>query len=344
MRYATVLLLVAGSALLGLTLAHADLGQAWSRLHDVGWSGLAALGALLFAASLAQAAILVRTVPSTRAIPHRLYALWKVWMVGEAFNTVTPLGSFGGEPIKAGLLKRHHGVGLRGATAALVLAQTINIIALVLFLVAGFGLMLRSQVIPSAYRVTAGSALAGFAGSVLLLFLTQRHGMLSRVVRLLASTRFGGRAQTLVELVHDVEHRLIAFYTGQRQRFALAAGLAFGYWACGMLRTYTTMACLGRPIAWRDAWMIEAGLLLVRSVLFLVPGNLGTQEAALVMSSTAITGSSTLGLAMAIVRRACELAWVAVGLLVGWTFSWAPDAPSRAVPEPGHPPAPDLPA
>jgi hypothetical protein len=132
--------------------------------------------------------------------------------------------------------------------------------------------------------------------TVLLLFLTQRHGMLSRVVRLLASTRFGGRAQTLVELVHDVEHRLIAFYTGQRQRFALAGGLAFGYWACGMLRTYTTMACLGRPIAWRDAWMIEAGLPLVRSVLFLVPGNLGTQEAALVMSSSAITGSSTLGL------------------------------------------------
>jgi hypothetical protein len=117
-----------------------------------------------------------------------------------------------------------------------------------------------------------------------------------------------------------------------------------------MLRTYTTMACLGRPIAWRDAWMIEAGLLLVRSVLFLVPGNLGTQEAALVMSSSAITGSSTLGLAMAIVRRACELAWLGVGLLVGWTFSWAPafswapDAPSRTLPEPEQPPAPDLPA
>src|SRR5262249_20703022 len=201
--------------------------------------------------------ILVRTVPSTRSIPHRLYALWKVWMVGEALNTVTPLGSFGGEPLKAGLLNKHHGVGLRAATAALVLAQTINIIALVLFLVAGFGLMLRSSVIPSSYRVTAGSALAGFAGCVLLLFLTQRHGLLARVVGRVAGTRFGGRAQTLVELVHDVEHRLIAFYTGRRGVFAAAGGLAFGYWVCGMLRTYATMACLGQPIGWRDAWMIE---------------------------------------------------------------------------------------
>jgi hypothetical protein len=197
--------------------------------------------------------------------------------------------------------------------------------------------MLRSQVIPPAYRATVGFALAGFAVCVLLLFLTQRHGMLSRVVGRLGGTRLGGRTQALVELINDVEHRLIAFYSGRRQVFAVAAGLAFGYWACGMLRTYTTMACLGRPIAWREAWMIEAGLLLVRSVLFLVPGNLGTQEAALVMTSRAITGSGTLGLAMALVRRALELAWVGVGLLVGWTFSWAPDAPSLALP-PTSPP------
>jgi glycosyltransferase 2 family protein len=342
MRYATILLLIAGTALLAFTLARADLGQAWSRLHDVGWSGVAVLAALLFAASLTQAGILIQTVPTARATAHWAHALWKLWMVGEAFNTVTPLGSFGGEPVKAALLKKHYGIGLREATAALVLAQTINIIALVVFLVAGFVLMLRSPVIPSAYRVTAGSALAGFAGCVLLLFLTQRHGMLSRVGRRLASTRFGGRAATLVELVHDVEHRLIAFYTGQRRRFTVAAGLGFAYWLLGMLRTYATMAWLGRPITWTDSWMIEAGLLLVRSVLFLVPGNVGTQEAALVMSCGAITGSSTLGLAMAIIRRALELAWVGAGLLVGWTFSWAPEALPGAVPGSPRPPASDL--
>src|SRR5262249_3017765 len=281
MRYVTILLLVVGTALLVLTLARADLGQAWGRLQDVGWSGVAVLAGLLFAASVAQAGIVLQTVPTARPTAHWARALWKLWMVGEALNTVTPLGSFGGEPVKAGLMKKHYGVGLREATAALVLAQTINIIALVVFLVAGFVLMLRSQVIPSAYRMTAGYALAGFAGCVLLLFLTQRHGMLSRVGGRLARTRFGGPAHTLVQLVHDVEHRLITFYTRQRPRFALAAGLGLAYWLCGMLRTYATMSLLGRPIAWRDAWMIEAGLLLVRSVLFLVPGNVGTQEAAL---------------------------------------------------------------
>src|SRR5262249_50819709 len=339
MRYLTILLLAVGTALLVLTLDRADLGEAGGRLEEVGWWGVAVLAGLLFAASVAQAGILLQTVPTAQATAHWARALWKLWMVGEAFNTVTPLGSFGGEPVKAGLLKKHYGVGLREATAALVLAQTLNIIALVAFLVAGFALMLRSPVIPSAYRLTAGCALAGFAGCVLLLFLTQRHGMLSRVGRRFASTRFGGRAQTLVELVHDVEHRLIAFYTGQRSRFALAAGFGLGYWLCGMLRTYATMSWLGRPIAWRDAWMIEAGLLLVRSVLFLVPGNVGTQEAALVVSSGAITGSTTLGLAMAIIRRALELAWVGVGLLVGWSFSWAPEA----VGYPAPPPTSDLP-
>ena len=160
MRTATILLLIAGTALLAFTLAHADLANAWSRLHDVGWSGVAVLATLHFAASLAQAGILINTVPTARTTAHWAHALWKVWMVGDAFNTVTPLGSFGGEPVKAALLKKHYGIGLREATAALVLAQTINIIALVLFLVAGFVLMVRSPVIPSAYRVTVGSALA----------------------------------------------------------------------------------------------------------------------------------------------------------------------------------------
>ena len=343
MRYATIALLIAGSALLAVVLAEADLAEAWSRLHDVGWSGVAVLAALLFAASLAQAGMLAQTITATRRTPRWLYALWKLWMVGEAFNTVTPLASFGGEPVKAALLKRHYGVPLREGTAALVLAQTIGIMSLVLFLVAGFMLLLGSDVLPSAYHASAGIALVGFAGCVLLLFLTQRHGMLSRVVRRLARTRPGRRAEPLVELVHDVEQRLMAFYTSQRRRFALAAGLAFAYWVAGMLRTYATMAYLGQPVAWTDAWRIEATLLLVRSVLFLVPGNLGTQEAALVMSTRAITGSSTVGLAMAIVRRALELAWVGVGLLVGWTFSGTPGTLPEAVSEPPRR-APDRPA
>jgi uncharacterized protein (TIRG00374 family) len=325
MRVVTVVLLIGGVALLGLTLSHVDLAAAWSRLGDIGWPAVAALLALLFAASLAQAGILSQTLAAPRAGSRRAYALWKVWMVGEAFNTVTPLGSFGGEPVKAALLKRHHGVRLREATAALVLAQTINILALVVFLVAGFVLMLHSPVIPPGYRATAGWALGGFAACVLLLFLVQRHGVSSRLARRVAGTRVSGRLDTALGLLHDVEQRLIAFYPRRRARFALAAGLAFAYWACGMLRTWVTMAALGRPITWTDAWTIEASLLLVRSVLFLVPGNVGTQEAALVAGCAAVTGSTTLGLAMAIIRRALELAWVGVGLLVGWSFSWAPE-------------------
>src|SRR5262249_48571950 len=270
MRYATILLLIAGTALLVFTLSRADLGQAWSRLHDVGWSGVAGRSGLLLAAARAQAGLLMQTVPTAGMTLRWTHALWKVWMVGEALNTVTPLGSFGGEPVKAALLKKHYGVGLREATAALVLAQTMGIIALVAFLIAGVVLMLRSPVLPSAYSTTAGFALAAFAGCVLLLFLTQRHGMLSRVGRRLAGTRLGGRAQTLVELVHDVEHRLITFYTRQRGRLALALGLGFSYWLFGMLRTYATMAWLGRPVTWTDAWIIEAGALVRRFVFFLV--------------------------------------------------------------------------
>src|SRR5262245_36314363 len=127
MRYATLVLLTVGTVLLGFVFTRVDLRAAAVRLHDIGPRGIAVLVALLFAAWLTQAAISSQTVASRRARPHRIYAFWKVWMVGEAFNTITPLASFGGEPVKAALLKKHDGVDLRDATAALVLAQTINI-------------------------------------------------------------------------------------------------------------------------------------------------------------------------------------------------------------------------
>jgi hypothetical protein len=48
-----------------------------------------------------------------------------------------------------------------------------------------------------------------------------------------------------------------------------------------------------------------------------------------------LTGSSELGLALAAIRRAHDILWIAWGLAIGWAYSTRPEeAPSRAVPEP----------
>ena len=66
-------------------------------------------------------------------------------MVGESFNAVIPAGGMGGEPVKTVMLKTHYGVDYREGTASLILAKTINMIALVIFLIGGFALMTQAQ-------------------------------------------------------------------------------------------------------------------------------------------------------------------------------------------------------
>ncbi|NIQ03731.1 MAG: hypothetical protein GWM98_28085, partial [Nitrospinaceae bacterium] len=52
-----------------------------------------------------------------------LWQLWRIRQVGEAYNTITPLGTLGGEPVKAQLLKDHHGLNRRQGIASQVVAR-----------------------------------------------------------------------------------------------------------------------------------------------------------------------------------------------------------------------------
>ena len=120
----------------------------------------------------------------------------------------------------------------------------------------------------------------------------------------------------MLDGIEDVDDRLVHFYTNERARFVVALILSFLNWVLGVAEIYFTMQFIGHPISFWDAWIIEAVAQMVRSALFFIPGAIGAQEGAMVLIGTAITGSPTLGLATALIRRLREVIWIAWGLLV----------------------------
>ena len=62
-----------------------------------------------------------------------LFHIWKVKMVGEAFNIVTPLATLGGEPIKIFILKKISKIPYKEGVSAFILTKTIVMISLILF-------------------------------------------------------------------------------------------------------------------------------------------------------------------------------------------------------------------
>ena len=322
MRTFTALLLLAGLALFGVVLHQTDLAEVWHHVRRLGLAEITIIILVYCGSFLADVASWLLTFPSAKVTLRWLRRLWLIQMFGNALNMVTPLASFGGEPVKAVLLNRHYGVGYREATATLVLAQTIGAIGLLIFLMTSFLLLLATAALPASYRLTAGIALTILAALVAVFFLMQRHRFVSRAGAWMGRGKFGDRAQHALQVIQDVEGHLIDFYLRNRMRFAMAVILALINWIFGAVEIYIMLAFLGHAVSFADAWMIEGGILLVRTALFFVPANIGTQEGTFLLVCGAITGAPALGIAAAFIRRFRELLWTFLGLAIGWRFSY----------------------
>jgi len=304
----------AGAALLAGVIWRSDFQGALNLAGNMG-AGFGVILALYFAAFLVDALAWQLTAPTAPVNLVWLYRFYQVRLVGEAFNTITPAASVGGEPVKAILLKRCYGIDYREGIASLILSKTLIVFALVVFLGIGFAMMIGSEKL-AAYSAPALTGLIVFSVSVILFFVIQRYKLASVIGAKLAARPAFGAIKGVLDGIEDVDGRLVHFYTNERARFVVALALSFLNWVLGVAEIYYTMKFIGHPISFWDAWIIEAVAQMVRSALFFIPGAIGAQEGAMVLIGTAITGSPTLGLATALIRRLREIIWIAWGLAV----------------------------
>ena len=320
MRVLSWLYMGLGVGLLAWVIAGVDLEQAFASILDMGWLGLAAVLLIYLAAFYVDSIswhLAILPLPLTAAWS---YVVWRIRMVGEAFNMVLPAGGFGGEPVKAVLLKRHHAVSYGEGTTSIILARTVNLIGLIAFMMLGLILLARH---PSAGQYGA-LALGGFAFltfGVCVVFGVQKFRATSWTGTRLGRTRLGSRIGAILENIHDVEDRLHHFYVERPKRFLPAVALAFGNWLLGALETYAILYFLGYPVTAGEAIIIESVNQMVRAVTFFVPANLGTQDSALIVLAGAITGMPETGVALAAVKRLREIVFVIWGFGLGSIYS-----------------------
>ena len=190
--WARCLCLAAGIALFALVLREVDIGAVASAAAAFGVTAMLAVLALYAIELLADTAgwhLAVTSVPFNAGWLKRLFV---ARLVGEAVNALTPLAGMGGEPVKAWLLKRRHAIEYGESAASLVIARTVNLLALIPF--AGIGLMLAAADprLPDAYGASAGIGLAALAAATLAFFTVQRFRIASSLGRLGGRRRQGG--------------------------------------------------------------------------------------------------------------------------------------------------------
>ncbi|MBI4391918.1 MAG: hypothetical protein HY575_08510, partial [candidate division NC10 bacterium] len=70
------------------------------------------------------------------------------------------------------------------------------------------------------------------------------------------------------------------------------------------------------PLSAASALALEAGHQLSRAAGFFIPAKLGAQEGGNLLVFSALGFPAALGVAVSLLRRVRELAWVAVGLVL----------------------------
>ncbi len=325
MKLFKIIFLLIGLALLGWIVQTTNLTETMDLVKQIGFGFFLVLG-VYFLAFLFDSLTWQMTLLSAPLTTKWLYRFFQMRLAGEAFNNTLPAASMGGEPVKAVLLKNLYGFNYRESIASLILARTINTVSLILFLIVGFILMLDSAILDEKYNSIAGIGLAVLSVLILLFFAVQRFKIASLASTALSKNELFRWLGKILHHIKDVDETLVEFYTTHHQRAAYAFALAFVNWALGAAEIFITMHFLGHPVSLVDAWIIEAVAQLVRASTFFIPASIGAQEGAFMIIGSAVTGSPTVGFAMAIVRRAREIIWIIWGMMAFYIIK--PDANS----------------
>ena len=320
-----LLFAIFGLGLLGSVLASIDLDQVIELIARVGRG----FGLVLIAACFAFTADVASWLAVLPGLPFELRylaSLWKVRLVGEMLNLVTPAAGVGGEPAKALILINRFGLEPRETIASVLVAKTTILLSYIPFLAIGFVLMFAEPRFSGEYVVAVGIGLSVYTVAIGGFFLVQRYRITSRLGAWLHRYRFASRLEGVLNEIRAVDDELERLYVFAPGRLWVSLGLAFLGWVLGATELLVISALLGYPLSLADVWTIEALVQLSRQATGFIPGSLGVMEGSMLLLYGAFAGDPSVGVAVALVRRMREVVFVMVGMAFGLGYLSRPGA------------------
>ncbi|MDD3580930.1 MAG: flippase-like domain-containing protein [Desulfobacca sp.] len=237
-------------------------------------------------------------------------------LAGEAINVLTPTASLGGEPLKALMLQKR-GVPLTNATASVIISKGILVLSLVAYILLGLALAPFLFVLPSHWLLLLILAALGLGVAGLIFVLGQKQGLCQMGMKLCQKIRFVPRIlQDKEAALCRLDAQMATFYQHHQRRFYLALGFFLLGWLCHGLEVYLIFYLIGQPLSLVTALCLDALAILITSLAFFIPGNLGVQDGGNILLTMGLHLGAILGATFSIIRRLREGFWLAVGLVV----------------------------
>ncbi len=307
MKVASIGLALAGLALMTVLIGWVGFAPLWQTTVSVGWSGFAVLigwQMLMFVVLGLAWTVLIPTGE------RRLGVM--IWgrMVRDAAANCLPFSPIGGFVFGARAITLH-GFGWPLAGASTIVDVTAEVLAQIGFAALGLGALLLWH--PDTSVTTPLTIGLTFAVVVMGVFILAQRGGVSLFVKL--GRRIAGRGfgEAGASALQDELRRIYA----RVDRLGLAWLIHLAGWIMSAVEGWIAFRLVGADIGFAAALTVEALLRVVLAVAFVVPANVGVQEAAYSGFGAMFGVSPEMALAVSLLRRARDLA-VGVPILLVW--------------------------
>lgn len=252
--------------------------------------------------------------------PHRLpfRDALAARIMGDALGNIIPLASMAvSEPSKAAFVR--HRVPLMVGLSALAIENIFYSLSVVLFIFSGTTALLLTFPLPKALRYAAMGTLIGVAVVALVGYLVihKRWRFLSGIFAFL-NKRVAGRnwIERATTRMQTLEERIYGFYDRNRRYFLTIFALEICFHLAGILEIYTTLSFISETVAptLLTAFILESVNRVINVVFKFVPLRTGVDEAGTGMLAKVLGFTTTIGVTLAIVRKARDIFWTSVGV------------------------------
>jgi hypothetical protein len=310
-------------SLLGLRLfayfvTRAGVGEILSNIQRLG-AGFVLILAVSSIRYIVRALAWTRCVEPPYRLPFR--DAFAARLMGDALGNIVPFVSAAvSEPSKAVFVKDR--VPLLVGLSALAIENIFYALSVALFIFSGTATLLLTFSLPKGLRYASIAALITTLVTIALIYLLIRRQarFLSGALAFLENRRVTPKLMgKLRPRARSLEDRVYRFYETSRQSFLSIFLLEMSFHVAGVAEIFITLLFIS-PVAptLTQAFILESVNRIINLTFKFIPLRAGVDEGGTGQVSKVLGFARGIGVTLAIVRKARDIFWSAIGLLLIW--------------------------
>lgn len=236
-------------------------------------------------------------------------------LAGDALGNLTPLSVLVSEPAKAAFVRPDVAIG--PGLSALAVENFLYSLSAAAVVALGMVALLFAFSLPEPLHTISVVALGAMIGILAAAFwmIGRRLAVLSPAVAIVFGSSH--RAARWLQRIRSLEAKTFAFYERRRGQLFRVIVYEATFHVAGVAEIYVTLQLLmGEAPSLLTAFLLESVNRVITVVFKIVPLRVGVDEAGTALFTRVLGLGTTVGVTLALVRKARVLVWVIVGLLL----------------------------